>query len=304
MSDETFRLLTSSDALDGYLVGFVGLLLIGIWAMGGKRPVPIGGLALAGCGVAALAWTYRVPTELLLGVALLAVAGLVPTQSHSAAMALTVPGAVAIGAAFVDSPRPEIVVFVVVAIVVLGRLVVVFDVADDNVVGMPLFVISMFGVLVTVPDTDQVIVVAATAAPLFVAGYPFRLARLGGGAPAATGLLIWAVAVGGSARTGAIVAGTAALGLLVAGPVMQLLRGSASRADRSPAFVVGVQGLLAVLLALAMSAFGEVPLAVGFVSGLLLIGAGSLLRRSGVVVIGRRGPAETDDEGEKIRHDL
>ncbi len=278
MSDETFRLLTSSDALDAYLVGLGGLLLLGLLALLGRRPGFAGGVVLSASAVIALAWTYRVPAEVVAGLGVLALGGLVPVRSPWLAMALSVPGATVVGAAFLDSPHPELVVFVVAGTVVLGGLVARFDRYDGPVAGMTLLVISFVGVLLVVPDTDQVIVVAAAAAPLLIVGYPLRLARIGpGGAQAATGLLLWSVAVGGVARAAALISGAAALGLLIADPLFR--RSSAGGSDRSPLPLVAMQALICVLLALAMSLFPGRPVVVAVVSAGLLLAAGMSAQR-------------------------
>ncbi len=278
MSDETLRLLTSSEALDAYLVGLGGLALLGLLAVVGKRPGPAGGLVLSASAVIALAWTYRVPAEVVAGLGLLVLGGLVPVRSPWLAMALSVPGATVLGAAFLDSPHPELVVLVVAGTVVLGGLVARFDDQDVPATGMTLLVISYVGVLLVVPDTDQVIVVVAAAAPLLVVGYPLRIARIGpGGAQAATGLLLWSVAVGGVARTAALISGAAALGLLIADPLLR--KTSAGGSDRSTLSLVAVQALICVLLALVMSLIPGQALVVAVVAAGLLLAAGLSAQR-------------------------
>ena len=278
MSDETFRLLTSSDALDAYLVGLGGVATLVLLALVSKRPVPAGGLVASACGVIALAWTQRVPTEVLAGLGLLGLGGLVPMRSPWLAMALSVPGASVIGAAFLDSPQPELIVFVVTGTVLLGGLVGRFDARDSASAGMTLLVTAFAGVLLIVPDTDQVIVVVAAVAPLLVVGFPLRIVRIGpGGAQAATGLVLWSVAVGGSARPAALIAGAAALGVLIADPLVR--KPSTGGADRSTLALVALQALIVVLLAIAMGLVPGSPLVIAAVSaGLLLAGGFSAQR--------------------------
>lgn len=249
MSDETLRLLTSSDALDGYLAGLIGLALLGSWASLRRRPVSGGGLFVVAAALLALEWTHRVPAELIVGLLLLSLATMAPTESLIGAMVLAIPGATALGAAFVSSPRAELVVYVVVAVAVLAPIVARFDASDHEAAsGLSLLSISMVGVFLTVPDTDLVVVVAAAAAPFALMGFPLRLARLGrAGAQAGTGLLIWAVAVGGEARSAALIAGTAALGVLIVAPLMREVRRISTLA---PLPAVMIQGVLCVLLAL------------------------------------------------------
>lgn len=274
MSDETLNLLTSSDALDGYLAGLIGLFLLGGWAALRRRPAAGGGLFVVAAVLVALHSTHRVPLELLTGLLLLAIAALIPTSSLAMAMLTAVPGATALGAAFVTAPRAELVVVVVVAAAILAPLVAAYDEHDhDSATGVPLLALSMIGVFLTVPDTDVVVVVAAAAAPFLVAGPPLRLARLGRpGAQAGTGLVIWAVAIGGEARSAALIAGIAVLGLLVLVPVVRVFGRRTSVAGLPvlaiQATLCGVLSLIAGLNAgvvaalsvilLALAAFGAV----------------------------------------------
>ncbi len=251
MSPETVRLLTSHNAAVGYLLGVVALLVVGIVAMVRPRPVPVAGVVIAAAGVVAVHLAYVVPPELVAGVGLLALTGLIPVRSDLAAMALALPGAAVLGYTFTAQGGLGLIL-VVVGSTVLGPLVARFDSTHPDTSGTSLMVVAYGAALILVPDTDLIIVVVAAALPLIVAGHPLRLARLGrGGAVAATGLLLWTAAGGAEARSAAVVAASGVLGLLVADPVMRRLRGSRgglTRIGEAPLLGVAVQIALALSL--------------------------------------------------------
>jgi hypothetical protein len=175
-------------------------------------------------------------------------------------MLLAIPGATALGAAFVSSPRTDLVVYVVIAATILAPLVAAYDDADRSAaIGVPLLALATIGAFLTVPDTDVVVVVATAAAPFLFAGPPLALSRLGrAGAQAGTGLVIWVVAVGGEARSAALFAGTAALGLLIVAPLLGALRRPATVTGIA---ALGVQaGLVVVLASIAGLSTGVVAL--------------------------------------------
>jgi hypothetical protein len=115
-----------------------------------------------------------------------------------------------------------------------------------------LYAVSAAGVFVSVPDTEQAAALLGASLPLAVCGWPLGRARLGApGAPAATALLIWVVAVGGRGREPAIVGAVGCLGLLVTLPAGRWLAG---RTDRRPAALrrPGAHALALVLVQLAV----------------------------------------------------
>jgi hypothetical protein len=87
-----------------------------------------------------------------------------------------------------------------------------------------LLAISAAGVYLTVPDTEQAMVLLGAAVPVAVLAWPWAGARLGrAGAYASAGLFLWTVAAGGFARPSSIVGGAASLALLVAEPLGRML---------------------------------------------------------------------------------
>jgi hypothetical protein len=93
-----------------------------------------------------------------------------------------------------------------------------------------LVAIAAVGIYVTVPDTEQALVLMGVAMPLVVLGWPLALGSVGGvGALPVTGVLAWIGAYEGQGRPGAIVAALACLGLLVAEPAGRWARRLAAR---------------------------------------------------------------------------
>ena len=210
----------------GLVVGLLAALVAMVWTAMTSRPFPAGGLLLAATAFAVLAVTLEFDVGLALGLVLLAVAGLIRTRTTISAVAIAIPGGIVIGAEFLDSTLAVLPGFVVLAVAVLAPLVASFDERyAASTVATPLIAISFAGVLLTIPDTDEAVVVASVAAAWVLAGPPARAARLGrSGAYAATGLLVWVVASGGFARPGSLITGVAVLGLLIAEPVGRLVR--------------------------------------------------------------------------------
>lgn len=86
--------------------------------------------------------------------------------------------------------------------------------------GPVLWLITVLGVYVTVPDTEIIRPLVGVAVPLAVSGWPLRAARLGaGGAAAGIGLLLWVASFEGLGRPGSIVGSAGALGLLLVEPL-------------------------------------------------------------------------------------
>jgi hypothetical protein len=102
-----------------------------------------------------------------------------------------------------------------------GVLVHDFD-ATQGPRGAPFLLLGLAALAVyyTVPDTELPLVMLGAAVPLVLISVPQPLRRLGpAGSAAAMGAFSWVVVVGGRARAGAVVAGIAALGLLLVEPI-------------------------------------------------------------------------------------
>jgi hypothetical protein len=202
------------------------------------RPAPVAGLAVAGAGAIALRATHGLPGDLLLGLFLLAGAGIIADLIGRPVLVgvfLAIPGALLVGGTVPATPSWS-ESLVVVTIVVGGACVASFDARHSaRGLGPPLFALAAAGVYFTVPDTEHALVLIGAALPLALSSWPLPLARLGsGGAYAATGLLAWTAATDGVARPASIVGGMASLGLLLAEPVGRAIARPGARPGAGP----------------------------------------------------------------------
>lgn len=95
------------------------------------------------------------------------------------------------------------------------------DTVDDRLgrdgMALTMIAMSVLGILVTVPETQRAAPVAGALVVLAVLGWPLGLVRLGaGGGCAAVCILTMLTIDGGWIRTGAVIGGLAAIGLLSA----------------------------------------------------------------------------------------
>jgi hypothetical protein len=204
------------------------------WRLVRGVPLPAVGLLLA----VGTAWGLReavaLPPGLVEGLTALAGAGLVAAilpRPEIAGAILAFPGA------WILAYRADVVdvdwirALVLTSVVIGGSLVADFDRRWRHA-GFPpvLIAVSVVGVYVTVPDTEQALVLLGVTLPLMLLGWPSALAGLGSaGSYAAVGVLAWTAAAGGLARPSSIVGGIACLGLMAVEPLARAARPSASR---------------------------------------------------------------------------
>jgi hypothetical protein len=237
-----------SGLIAGLVALLVGVVVALAWRARRRDPVPVAGLLMAGAAVVVLAQRDELVAGLGAGLVALAGAGLVVDvvpRGRRVLPLLALPGAWAVATA-TDATQPWAPVAVGATVALGGSLVASFDHHwKDRPLGPGLLVASFAGVFVTVPETREALPVLGAVLPLAVIGWPVKLAALGaGGSLAATGLLAWTVAEGGTFRDSAIVGGLACLGVLVAEPVARALLGS-QRARRRLGRAGAVLGLIA-----------------------------------------------------------
>jgi hypothetical protein len=193
----------------------------------GAPALPVAGLLFAAAFAVALERRLGLPGGLALGLVLLAGAGAV--SGHRVvgplALPLAVPGAWLLVARSGLELDRWARLLLGASIVLGGWLLADFDARWRRWgLGPVLLAVSVAGVYVTVPDTEQALVALGVALPLALLGWPWPLVSLGrAGAFAATGALLWVVGAGGAARGSAIVGGAACLGLLAVEPAARLL---------------------------------------------------------------------------------
>ena len=203
-------------------------LLIGIaWRRWRKEPAPVAGLAVVVAVALGMPTVRPLHQNLLAGLGLLAVSGEIFPWTRRI---LLLPFLVALPGAWLiarsDLPGPGWVMPLVIVVIGMGGPVISWF--DENAEGpalpMLLFAIAVAGVWVTVPDTEEALVLLGATGALTLLAWPLRVARLGPvGSHALIGFYMWAVAWGGRGREGSIIGATAALGMLVAAPIGALL---------------------------------------------------------------------------------
>ncbi|MGH8928762.1 MAG: hypothetical protein ACRDWH_10455 [Acidimicrobiia bacterium] len=207
----------------GGITAAVGLAVGLGWRRRLKKPAPVAGLAAVVAAALAMSITGPLPSMVWAGLGLLALAGAIfPWTRRIPFLPLLVafPGAWLIGRS--GLPGPDWVVSVVsVVVAVVGPVAAWFDEdADGSPTPAWLFAIAAAGVWVTVPDTEEALVLLGAIAAATLLSWPLGVARLGSvGVHALVGLYMWVVAWGGRGREGAVVGAVAALGMLFAAPV-------------------------------------------------------------------------------------
>ncbi len=204
-----------------------------------RRVAPIGGMLVAIGFVVGVRRTPHLPIAIPIGLALLALAGLVAGRLGRrrralglSGVVLAIPGAVVLATHIRVPPVHArnyvswVPPLVVVSIIVGGALLADFDRRFTGR-GWPtvLYAISAVGVFFTVPDTERALVLLGVSVPLLLLGWPFALVSLGSaGSYAAAGVLVWVSATEGRGRHPAIVGGIACLGLFLVEPAARALR--------------------------------------------------------------------------------
>lgn len=193
-----------------------------------RRPLPIGGLLFAAVGVAGLGRFVGAPHGLILGLMALAGAGVVVKHlrvSRLAALALAVPGA------WLLAYQAELVevgwIRAVVGIAIAAGVVLMSDferLSPQQNLGLPLLAITAAGIYLTVPDTEQALVIMGAALLVAALGLIRPGVALGvAGSYAATGLLAWTIVAGGFGRPASILGGLACFGLFWIAPLTRLI---------------------------------------------------------------------------------
>jgi hypothetical protein len=178
-------------AATGLLLGLVAVLACWwLWSWRRDRPPALAGLALAAAAAAAYAVTGAPPR---------------PSLPWPALVAATAAVAAALAA---------------------------FDRRWRSLALAPvLLAVTAAGIWATVPDVEAALVLLGAALPMALLGWPPFLARRAPARPppafgvagslAVAGVLVWAVASGGTGRPGSVVGGLACLGLLAVEPAVR-----------------------------------------------------------------------------------
>ncbi|MCH8900440.1 MAG: hypothetical protein IH942_08135 [Acidobacteria bacterium] len=237
----------------GPVAGLIVLALgIVLWGVRGRSDVlRFGGLLVAAATMLVLYQSEMLGLSQLVGVTLLAIAGLFHRGVVAGAL-FAIPGAFFVIRPEAAEPQSWMPWFAMLAIVFAAPLVASFDDRYPKTgLPMPLFGIAALGVFLAVPDTEGAMVLLGVAGIAGFLGWPRPVATLGAaGSYAVVGLYMFVAAEGAIGRPASIIASVAVLGLLLIVPITIRLRsaGWAHDLDRVVAVVPLVAQLFLVLL--------------------------------------------------------
>ncbi len=270
----------------GLVAGFIVLALgIVLWLVRGRDEVQrFGGLMVATAIVLVLYQSQMLGWSQVVGVILLAVAGLLH-RSVAVGALLALPGAFFIIRPETAQSGSWLPWFGLLAIILAAPIVAAFEGRYASTgLSHPLFGIAALGVFLTVPDTEGAMVLLGVAGVAGFLGWPRAFASLGGaGSHAAVGVYVFVATQGAIGRPASIIASVAVLGLLLIVPIAIRLRGVglAGQLDQVDAvFPLLAQLALAILIARTA---GRVEGVVG--GAVLTIG---LLAIAGVILVSPR----------------
>ena len=223
MSEATIEVLTGPAFFTGIIAGATALVigwLAYLIFSDGDRPSRAGGLVLTVAAVTAIAVVNEIPSSVVLGIAVLVVAGWLPLPSIFSPL-LALPGAMILAFDGGITSADWVPWFMIVAIALAAPLVASFDRAYASTgIPFPTYALAVVGLFFTVPDTEVAVVLLGTVLAGTFLGWPKPLFALGrGGAFALVGLFVWVAGTGGAARPVTVIVAVACLGLLVAEPV-------------------------------------------------------------------------------------
>jgi len=156
----------------------------------------------------------------------------------------------------------------------------------DRGYGPVLLASSISGVFVTLPDTEEILVMLGVATVVTLLAWPRALGSLGTvGIYLLLGMLAWVIANGGRVRESAVIGATACLGLLMVDPMVRWWRGG-TLLDGIPIAPWGVPvvwGLhtVVVLLAARLVGLGSTLSRSVLMASLLILGTAGTLTTSG-----------------------
>lgn len=248
------------------------LVLVGISRPRNQSAIPIAGILIASAAALALSSIRPIPRLLLLGLALLALAGLVSsTRKHQLewGIALALPGAYLV-ALMSDIPGRPWVSWLVFAATVLGSAFVT-DLDRRYKTGLAAMFLAMTigGVFLTVPDTEEILVLLGAALPILILAWPKPFIRLGFGIFPLVGILLWVIAWGGRGRQSSVIGAVACLGVLAVEPVGAWLQ---RRSMRSSPLGIAALHVVLILIAARIAGLQETPGTAAAIAALALTG--------------------------------
>jgi hypothetical protein len=234
--------VVTREFVDGLVAGAIASCVGAVAYVSTRSPrvaVPAGGLLFAAAGVAAMASWRDIPAALVVGFVGVACATAIvsfsPLPGWSAPVAVS-PFAYLIAehARLPGVGWLRVVVFA--AVCVLGPLVGAGDALWKSVaVGPALLAVTIAGIYLCTPDTEEVRTLLGVVIVLATLGWPLAWLRLGrAGSVTAVALVVWAAATDARGRPGTMLGAVACICVLGVAP---LTAARAGRLRRAPLMI-------------------------------------------------------------------
>ena len=212
------------------LAGLLSLLIGAAWIVAARvfTRQPSAGVAVAVATVAALTVSGETYVQLFLAVALLGVGGWLTQKARGWDVVVLAIGGLVLVTAPQFPSRPIFQASCLAYLLMVGYTILDLERRRPHLASILMFT-SIVGIFVTVPRTDEALILLGGAGALIV--HP---TIKGAGAFPLTGLAIWAAVIGGASRTGSIVGALACFGLLIIEPLDHWLRRRLADPGSSP----------------------------------------------------------------------
>lgn len=202
---------------------FIAVILGLAWRRRRSGAIPVAGFLLAIAALIALPNATRVPLALWWGIGLLAGGGAlvrwVPIARWVATL-LVAPGAWLVSTQSVVAGAGWARWFVFLGIMVAVPLLASFAVGSTTSLWTPMmFALFALGIFLSVPDTEEALVLLGVAIPIALLSLPGSPVLFGSiGVHASVGVAMWVIAEGGAGRPASIIGASACLGMLAVEP--------------------------------------------------------------------------------------
>lgn len=265
-----------------------------------RPPMPIGGLLIGVTTMAALYMTQEPLGTAIPALGLILVAVLIARITKAPTWVpplAAIPGAIWLAFGSPISEFTWVRVLIAVLIPVAGYLISDFETRYDRMgLGVVFFTLAALGAFAAVPDTEQALVLIATALPITLLAWPKVAVSIGmEGSFVAVAVLLWVTTAGGGGRPPSIVGSAACLGFLLLEPILVRLRPALAdlrfrvRQNWLGAVLASIPQFVLVIICSRIAARFSVLL-----PALLVIAAGYAIAIGFGLYIGARQPERVD----------
>ncbi len=138
--------------------------------------------------------------------------------------------------------------------IVIATLWLSASFSSQTTIGHLLLPMSIAGIFLTIPDTEEVGLLLGMLIPTVLFAWPFRVDSFGraGSAPLAA-IVAWVICVGGHGRPASIIVSVGCFGLLIAFPVLQALKAREVRRRYRIAAIAVLVHIFSMFIVLSLS---------------------------------------------------